>query len=144
MSGYICTPCIHNVENPSARQSLSIHIFSHPQIAGAAVELVEYPMEGTIPQPRDQASAELSGAVREYVLASCVEMIGAHVHPKSLPLLDRILDLARARTRLVAVKAMVEIDPLHAADRARTLAERVGGKFEHQLRQASDAILRYA
>src|SRR4029077_10897066 len=35
--GYICTPCIHNVENPTAAPSLSIHIFSHPQTASAAV-----------------------------------------------------------------------------------------------------------
>lgn len=142
--GYICTPCIHNVENPSAAPSLSIHIFNHPQTGSAAMELVEYQMEGTIPQPTGPARAALDDMIREDVLASCVTMIGAHVHPRSLPLLDRILDLAHARARLLAIKAMSGLDPLHAADRARALAEQMGGRFGDQLRQASEAILQHA
>jgi predicted metal-dependent enzyme (double-stranded beta helix superfamily) len=105
--GYICTPCVHNVENPSEAPSLSIHIFSHPRAASAAVDFVEYPMEGTIPQLHGPVSAALDGATREYVLASCAEMVGAHSHLRSLPLLDRILGLAQARAQLVAVKGHV-------------------------------------
>jgi hypothetical protein len=141
--GYICTPCIHNVENPSAAPSLSIHIFSHPQPASAATELIEYPMEGTVPQPRGPISAAPDGPVREHVLASCAEMIGAHAHLRSLPLLDRILYLAQGRARLIALKAMAGLDPLHTADRARALAEGMGGRFGDQLRQASESILRH-
>ena len=141
--GFICTPCIHNVENPSAAPSLSLHIFSHARTANATIELIEYPMNGTVSQPRITVSADPNGAVREYVLASCAEMIGAHSHPRSLPLLDRVLTLAQARARLVAVKAMSGLDPLHAADRACTLAEQVGGKLGDRLRQASETILQH-
>ena len=121
--GYICTPCIHNVENSTAAPSLSLHIFNYSQVASDAGEFVEYPMEGTVPQPKGDASAEMDETMREYILASYATIIGAQTHPDSLPLLDRILRLGRARARFLAVKAMAGIDPLYAADRARGLAQ---------------------
>ncbi len=142
--GYICTPCIHNVENPTSAPALSIHIFNHSQIAGSAAELVEYRMAGTVSQSRDVAPAAPDGAVREDLLAACAGMIGAHAHARNLPLLDRVLTLAEGKAKLPAIKAMAGIDPLHAAERARALAERMAGRVGDRLREASEAILQHA
>jgi hypothetical protein len=140
--GYICTPCIHNVANPSRAPSLSLHIFNHPGSAEGGVELVEFALEGTQPQPGSRPVPTPTGVGREALLSVCAAMLAQAPGVTIMPMLDRIFALGGARAKLAAVKAMCAIDPSHAAERARAMSGQIEGPLSDRLRRVSEAVLR--
>jgi predicted metal-dependent enzyme (double-stranded beta helix superfamily) len=140
--GYICTPCIHNVANPSRAPSLSLHIFNHPVIAQGDIELVEFALEGTQPQPGSRPDPTPSGTGREALLSVCAAMLAQAPSATIMPMLDRIFALGGARAKLATVKAMCAVDPSHAAEKARAMSDQIGGPLSDRLRRASEAVLR--
>lgn len=110
-AGYLLPGCTHSVGNPGDSISATFHIFSMSRD-------VEQRDNDTIWYPVRRARGGFKDG-RFRALRGSAEMLAKIQSPRSLGLLDRILQVGGPRIRLACIRAMTAIDPSHAQSRRR-------------------------
>lgn len=128
--GYINSPCIHSITNPSDSPSASLHIFS-ALLANAASEQV---LEGnedfqTIWYPSPVKGDIVKGVGRRALLAHIEILKRIHL-PAAVTLLDRVFELGDLSVKLASIKVLCEFDTDHAARKLSAVA----GSYSEPLR----------
>jgi hypothetical protein len=107
--GYLLPGCTHSVGNPGDSISATLHVFSDSRD-------VEQRQKDTIWYPTRRARGGFKDG-RFRALRGSVEMLAKIQSPRSLELLDRILQVGWPRIRLACIRAMTAVDPPHALSR---------------------------
>lgn len=108
--GYLLPGCTHSVGNPGDSISATFHVFS-------ASRDVEQRDNDTIWYPTRRAKGGFKDG-RFRALRGSVEMLAKIQSPRSLRLLDRILQVGGPKIRLACIRAITAIDPSHALSRS--------------------------
>lgn len=113
--GYIHSPCIHSITNPSDIPSASLHVFS----ALSANATSEQGLEGnenkqTVWYPSPLKGEILKGVAQRALMAH-IEILKHIQSPKSLDLLDKTFELGDLSVKLASIKAMCGLDATLAA-----------------------------
>lgn len=108
-AGYLLPGCTHSVGNPGDSISATFHVFS------VSREEKERDRDTVWYPARPPAAGVKNGRYR--ALRGSTEMLAKIPSPRSLGLLDRILQIGGPRIRLACIKAMTAIDPSHALSR---------------------------
>ena len=113
--GYIYSPCIHSITNPSDIPSASLHIFSALLANAASEQGVEgNENKQTIWYPSPLKGEILKGVAQRALMAH-IDIL-RHIHcPQSLTLLDRIFELGDLSVKIASIKALCGFDTEHAA-----------------------------
>lgn len=117
--GYIASPCIHSIANPTDRPSASLHVFSdvygadHPD-AGRSRATVWYPSD---------RCGDIATNAMQRALAVHVALLDGIRGERATSLLDVACGLARRKVALDAIKVLWNRDRQMAASRLGSLAE---------------------
>lgn len=135
--GAIVPPCIHQVWNPSAAPSISVHVFSGPKAEGA--EANRYERGNTVwfdeqgdPEGTQRTASGIFGA-----LIPCLDTID---DARAVRMLERLFPIADTAAKLACTKAIVRRDPNLAVRLLHELAEECGGEERPKLHALADRI----
>lgn len=138
--GYIYSPCIHSITNPTNTSSVSLHIFSAILANAIPNDNLESESKQTIWYPSPLKGDIVKGIVRRALLTH-IEIL-KHIHcPESLALLDKVFDLGDLPVKLASIKAMCRFDNKHAAHKLNEVSMFYSEPLRSELNALSDRIV---
>jgi len=138
--GYIYSPCIHSITNPTDLPSVSLHIFSALQ-ANALAQIWEgNESKQTIWYPSPLKGEILKSGAQRALLAH-IEILKCIQLPGSLTLLDGVFELGDLSVKLATIKALCGLDAERAARKLSTVSALYSEPLRSELKDLSQRVL---
>ncbi len=140
--GYIYSPCIHSITNPSDTSSVSLHIFS----ALVANRSDDDGAEGddhkqTVWYPAPMKGEILKGAFRR-ALTTHIKILANKTTAESVALLDKVFELGDLSVKLACIKALCRLDAEHAARKLTMVSNAYSEPLRSELISISKRVLK--
>jgi predicted metal-dependent enzyme (double-stranded beta helix superfamily) len=137
--GYIFSPCVHSISNPTPAPSASLHIFSAYLANAAGLEGDEGKHTVWFPSPRP---GEINKGATRRALTTHIEILRGIPGAESLALLDRAFDLGDLTVKLHSIKAMCEMNFKHAAQKLERVSAYYPEPARSELRAIGERVMR--